>query len=128
MHTKTKKFLAKYQLSIEDLNEILYKENGTILPLFDDLKTTKTSESQLRIALLQALILGIETGDFTFDGEQVRRECQLRKCYDSANFTSTFKNNAVLFDNFEKYDKETPLVRLSEEGRKRLAEVIKDLK
>jgi hypothetical protein len=128
IHVKAKKFLEKYQKTIGDLNQILYKEGDELRPLFEDLKTTKTSESQIRIALLQALTSGIGSGEFQFDGEEVRKECQARKCYDAGNFSANFKNSADLFDGFEKYDKQSPTIRLSEVGRSALARVIDELR
>ena len=128
VHVKARKFLEKYQKTIGDLNQVLYKEGDELRPLFEDLKTTKTSESQIRIALLQALTSGIRSGEFQFDGEEVRKECQARKCYDAGNFSANFKNSANLFDGFEKYDKQSPTIRLSEEGRMALARVIDELR
>lgn len=128
VHVKAQRFLAKYGKTIEDLNQIFYKEAGELRPLYEDLKTTKTSESQTRIALLHALLSGINTGEFQFDGEEVRKECQTRKCYDANNFSANFKNNSGLFDGFEKYEKQSPTIRLSEAGRESLAKVISELR
>jgi hypothetical protein len=127
LHVKAKKFLEKYSLSIADLNQIFYKEGESILPLYEDLKTTKASESQIRIGLLQAFVSGIKSGDFEFDGEVVRKECQDRKCYDGGNFSANFKNNATLFDGFEKYDSKNPVIRLSEAGRQALSKAIGEM-
>src|ERR1035437_1316759 len=107
LHLKARRFLEKYSRSVADLNQIFYKEGDDLKPLYEDLKTTKITESQIRLALLAALKEGIKTGDFVFDGETVRAECQLRKCYDKANFAATFKRNAALFDAFESYDSES---------------------
>jgi hypothetical protein len=82
LHVKAKRFLEKTGTTIEELNQVFYKEGEEIRPLYEDLKTTKVAESQIRIALLQALASGIKTGEFQFDGEEVRKECQTRKCYD----------------------------------------------
>lgn len=128
LHLKARKFLEKYGLTVADLNEVLFKEGEEFKPLFDDLKTTKLSESQIRIGLVEALKNGIKSGDFQFDGEAVRAECQIRKCYDAANFSATFKNNASLFDGFEGYKKAEPIIRLSETGRKKLSDLIGELK
>jgi hypothetical protein len=128
LHVKARKFLEKYEKTIDDLNQILFKEGEEFRPLFEDLKTTRTSESQVRIALLQALISGIKSGEFQFDGEEVRKECQARKCYDANNFSANFKNNASLFDGFDKYEKQSPVIKLSEAGRKALAQVIGELR
>ncbi|MFX0203854.1 MAG: hypothetical protein ACFFCW_47760 [Candidatus Hodarchaeota archaeon] len=127
LHVKLKKFLQSSNLTVDHINQIFYKEGEKILPLYDDLKTTKSSESQLRIAMLQALKNAMYSGEFDFDGEEVRAECQLRKCYDSPNFAANFKNNKDLFDDFTKYNKKSPVIRLSSEGKSGLAELIRDL-
>lgn len=127
MHLKVRRFLQKYNLTLEDLNQIYYKQGAEILPLYEDLRTTRMAESQIRIALLQALRAAISTGDFEFDGEEVRAETRARKCYDRGNFTANFKNSASLFDGFQKYEKKSPVVRLSEDGRSELAGLIREL-
>jgi hypothetical protein len=127
LHLKAKKFLEKQGLSLDDLNELFYKEGDAIRPLFEDLKTTKASESQIRLGLLSALQNAIQKGEFEFNGEDVRLQCQLRKTYDKANFKANFRNNRRLFDKFENYEKDKPIVRLSEEGREALAKLIKEL-
>jgi len=128
LHLKAKKFLEKQGLSLDDLNELFYKEGDAIKPLFEDLKTTKSSESQIRLGLLSALRNAIQNGEFEFSGEDVRQQCQLRKTYDATNFKANFRNNRRLFDKFESYDKEKPIIRLSEEGREALAKLIKELR
>jgi hypothetical protein len=113
---------------LEQLNELFYKENDEYKPLYEDLKTTKTSESQIRIALLLALNKGLATGDFEFSGEAVRKECIARKCYDSGNFTKYFNNAGNLFDGFNGYEKTQDTIRLGEEGKKKLSALIKELR
>ena len=125
---KARKFLEKYGRSIDDLKQLFYKDGEDITPLYEDLKTTKITESQIRISLLAALREGMKTGEVVFDGESVRTECQLRKCYDKANFAAIFKRNAVLFDGFEAYDPESPKVRLSEGGKEQLSNLIVELR
>ena len=127
LHIKARKFLSKYSVSVDDLNQILYKEGDQFLPLYEDLKTTRAAESQVRIGLLQALIWALQTGEFQFDGEAVRKECQERKCYDGNNFATNFKNNSSLFEGFSRYSAKSPTIRLSEDGRKELAELIREL-
>jgi hypothetical protein len=127
LHVKARQFLKKSTLSVEHINQLFYKEEGNFLPLYDDLKTTQAAESQIRIALLHALLNGMHSGDFEFNGESVREETTMRKCYDPANFTAIFKKNQVLFDGFDKYDKRHPTIRLSAEGKERLAEIIREL-
>ncbi len=127
LHVKARQFLKKSSLTIEHINQLFYKEEGNFLPLYDDLKTTKASESQIRIALLHSLLQGMHTGDFEFNGESVRGEAQVRKCYDGPNFVTHFKNSKELFDGFSKYSKTSPTIKLSTDGKAKLAEVIKDL-
>jgi hypothetical protein len=125
---RARKFLEKYGRSIDDLNQLFYKEGDDLKPLYEDLKTTKSTESQIRIALLAALREGLKSGDFVFDGELVRAECQLRKCLDKKNFAAIFKRNASLFDAFESYVADTPKVRLSESGKEQLSNLIAELR
>ena len=127
LHVKARQFLKKSSLTIEHINQLFYKEEGNFLPLYDDLKTTKASESQIRIALLHSLLNGMHTGGFEFNGESVREEAQVRKCYDRPNFSAHFKNSKELFEGFSKYSKTTPTIKLSTDGKAKLAEVIKDL-
>ncbi len=127
IHIKASRFLERYEVSLEQLNSVYYKQNDDFRPLYDDFKTTKTSESQLRVALLQSLQAALKTGEFEFNGEAVRSECIQRQRYDGSNFSSYFNKNKTLFDGFEKYDKKTPMMRLSETGRAKLADVVKKL-
>ncbi|MBI5404513.1 MAG: hypothetical protein HY959_14080 [Ignavibacteriae bacterium] len=127
LHVKVKQFMKKESVSIEQISQIFYLENGILKPLYDDLKTTKASESQLRIALLESLKNAIQIGSFHFNGEDVRKETVQRKCYDPANFATYFKYNKTMFDNFKTYDKNNPNISLSSEGKSRLAEIIKTL-
>ena len=127
LHVKVKSMMKKEGVTIEQINQIFYKEDGEIKPLFDDLKTTKAAESQIRIALLNALKNAIHAGEFKFDGEEIRKDTQQWKCYDAPNFAANFKNNKALFDNFDAYDKSNPGISLSTDGKTKLAEVIKAL-
>lgn len=126
LHVKARKFMERYSITLDHLNQLFYKEGGDIKPLYEDLKTTRMAESQIRAALLLALLSAMKTGEFVADGEIVRDEVQQRKAYDKTNFAKNFKNSANLFEGFESYEKETPL-RLSEDGRKELAELIQEL-
>jgi len=127
LHVKARQFLKKAGVSIDQINQLFYKEESNFLPLYDDLKTTKGSESQIRIALLHALLNGMQKGDFEFSGESVREEAQVRKCYDAANFATNFKNSNELFEGFTKYSKVNPKLKLSAAGKTKLAEIIKEL-
>ena len=126
IHVKARKFMEKYKVTIEQLNQLFYKEGSKILPLFDDLKTTRTAECQVRVALLKALVAALLSGEFQSNVEEIRSECQAMKCYDMNNWNNNFQNNASLFD-FDKYTKSLTTVRLSEEGKKELAELIGEL-
>jgi len=126
LHMKARKFLDKYGVSISEVNNLFYKEGTAIKPLYEDLKTTRMAESQIRITLLQALLSVLSDGDFTAQVDSVRAECRDRKALDANNFAANYKNNGSLFD-FDKYDKDTKSLRLSENGRKELAQLIKEL-
>jgi hypothetical protein len=128
LHLKAKKFLTDYDITLDDINQLFFMEGKNIQPLYDDLKTTKASETQIRIGLLQALRTGMTDGNFQFSGEDVRTECQERKAYDKNNFPANFKNSAGLFAGFDKYDKASPILKLTDAGKKRLAETIAEMK
>jgi len=126
VHLKVRRLLEKSGLTVENLNQLFYKEDNNILPLYDDLKTTRVSESQIRITLLQCLHEAIKSGDFKANLDAVRDEAVTRKCYDVKNWANNFNNNAHLFD-FEKYSKKIKIVSLSETGKTELANLIKEL-
>lgn len=128
-HIKVKKFLQDNKIDAAVLNKLYYKENGSILPLYDSLKSTRMSECQIRLALLTAFENSYSdgNGEMRFNGEVVRQRCQDMKCYDTPNFSSIFKKNSKYFDNWnEKYDKTVDYV-LSAEGKKELANTLLDL-
>lgn len=118
--------MQKHSVTIEAINGLFYREGDAILPLYEDLKTTRASEAQVRIALLQAFRAALETGEFQAETESIRQECQDRKCYANNNFGNNFNNNATLFD-FEKYSKATDRMKLSVRGQTELAELIREL-
>lgn len=126
LHLKMKRFMEKEKVTIAELNRLFYREGDRTLPLFDDLKTTRMSESQIRVTLLQCLVTAMNSGEFDADLDAIRTECTQRKCYDSANFLANFRNNGTLFD-AGKIDRMTKSLRLSDAGKKELADVIKEL-
>lgn len=126
LHVKVKRFLEKHDLSVDHLNQLFYKEADSILPLYDDLKTTRTSENQIRITLLQCLLSAIRTGLFQTTVEAARGEAETRKCYDRRNWGNNFTNNSSLFD-FKKYTKAVTRITLSDQGKCELAGVVKEL-
>ena len=127
LHVKTKKFLESSGLKISHVNNLFYREGDEILPLYEDLGSTQLAETQIRIALLQAFRNALETGEFQFNGEVVREETKTRKAYDAGNFTANFNNNAALFDGFSKYDSKSATIKLSVQGKKRLADLVSTL-
>ena len=124
LHMKTKKFLEKGDVTLVQLNELFYKDGDKFESLSVDLKVTKMSEAQMRVALLQALQNSLDSGDFQTTVEAVREECKARKTYDQANFAANFKSSAYLFD-FETWSRDVTDLRLSEDGKKELAAVVK---
>ena len=124
LHMKTKKFLEKYEVTLAQLNELYYKNDEVFESLSVDLKVTKMSEGQIRIALLQALQNSLSSGNFQTTVEAVREECKARKTYDSTNFTAHFRNNAEVFD-FGAWSSDLTELRLSETGKKELAIAVK---
>jgi hypothetical protein len=126
IHVKVKRFMEKNAVTLDDLNLVFYKEGDAFMPLFDSLGTTKTSQSQIRVALLRCLRTALATGEFECPLEEVRTECQQRKCYDRDNWRNNFVNNGSLFDN-DTFTKDVTL-KLSDDGKKELATVVKALK
>ena len=86
----------------------------------------------IRELRIQLSALGAATAADTFFNEIQARfgttANNTTSAADLANFAANFKNNSTLFDGFEKYDKKRPRIRLSEDGRKELAELIRELR
>ncbi len=127
LHLKARRFLDKHSLTVNDVNQLFYKEGDQILPLYENLKTTRTSESQVRITLLQCLHNAIRSGNFKTSVEAIKEEAGTRKCYDVNNWNNNFTNNASLFD-FKHYSKKVQTINLSDQGKTELADLIKELK
>lgn len=72
LHIKTRKFMEKGEVTLTQLNELFYKKDDAFESLSVDLKVTKMSEAQIRIALLQALHNSLASGDFQTTVEAVR--------------------------------------------------------
>lgn len=126
LHMKTKKFMSSNELTLEHINNVFYKEGDKFELLITDFGAMNMTEGQLRIASMQTLHHALTDGDFTTTVEAVRDECKMRKCYDGPNFARNFKVNAETFD-FGEWSKEVTELRLSEVGKKALAEVVKNL-
>lgn len=125
LHAKIKAFVTKGDVTLEQLNDIFYKENDSIRPLYDDLKTTKMSDAQIRLALLGALENALTSGDFVIELEKIRKMCELHKCYDAGNFTTNFKKSKSYFT--EEYKKGLTMFTLSAEGKKQALAVVSEL-
>lgn len=126
LHMKTKKFMSSNDLTLEHMNNVFYKEGDKFELLITDFGATNMTEGQIRIASMQALHHALTDGEFTTTVEAVREECKMRKCYDTSNFARNFKVNVEKFD-FGEWSKEVTELRLSEAGKKALAEVVKTL-
>lgn len=126
-HVKIQKFLDSNGISMEVINELYYKENQKLMPLYDTLKSTSMSECQIRLALLTAFENAQLTGEMTFNCEVIRSRCQAMKCYNAKNFAAYFKGSSDLWDNWpEKYDGSLD-INVSSDGKKKLAEIMLDL-
>ena len=123
IHLKAKKLLEQ-GVTIEDINNIFYKEEEELKPLFDDLKSSKMSESQIKLALLEALRNAIQTGEFKFNVDSIKQQCDTYKCFDSPNFATNFRNQKGLFN--EDYKKGVNMT-LSSKGKNNLVKIIKEL-
>jgi hypothetical protein len=125
IHTKAKALIKNNGMTIEDINNLFYKEGGEFKPLFDDLKTTKMADSQIRLALLEALKNALKDGEFRFSIETVRSLCDTHKCYDKSNFAANFRNNKSLFA--DEYKKGATEIQLSPQGKKELSRIVEEI-
>ena len=128
-HVKIQRFFQSNGITVDHINELYYKEDGKIMPLYETLKSTSMAECQVRLALLTAFENAYvdNNGEMAFNCEIVRTRCQTMKCYNGKNFTSYFKQNESLWEVWpEKYETNL-VVTLSAEGKKELAKVLIDL-
>lgn len=128
-HIKIQKVLTSSGITDDILNELYYIENGKLMPLYDSMNSLKMSECQLRLCILTAFENSYNNGngDFSFNGEIIRKRCQEMKCYDSPNFATNMKNGSKYFDNWNgKYEKSTEYT-LSPEGKKLLPDILVNL-
>lgn len=128
-HIKVRKFLSSNGISINTINQLYYKEDGKLMPLYESLGSDQMVECQNRLVLLTAFENSFSNSgnEMIVNGETVRKRCQDMKCYDAPHFADTFRRYSSYFDNWnEKYDK-TAQYSLSQEGKKALATVLLDL-
>jgi hypothetical protein len=64
IHTKVRAILKNGDLTLDDINNLFYQEDSEFKPLFDDLKSTKMSDSQIRLTLLGSLRNALKNGEF----------------------------------------------------------------
>lgn len=125
VHTKVKALLKNGDLTIEDINNLFYQENSEFKPLYDDLKSTKMADSQIRLTLLGALKNALKDGEFKISVEEIRSLCDAHKCLDGANFAANFKKSKDLFT--EEYKKGTTDIFLSPAGKKELIKIASEI-
>lgn len=112
--------LTQYGVPEDKIQKLFLIAGTDIRPIYT-IKTTKKSDAQMQISLLTALENALKPGGrFEFSIEDVRQRCINQKVYDSANFSTHFKNNSKLFEELD--DKEH--VTLSPDGKSELAEAI----
>jgi hypothetical protein len=120
---RVKAFMKRTNVTAPQIDKLFHIEDNQYEPIWT-VQVTKFSKAQVQIALLQSLQRALTSGEFSFDREQVRAECQNRKSYDSKNFKVNFQNNAKYFSGLEK---EEGLVSLTDEGMTTLAALITEL-
>jgi hypothetical protein len=64
LHMKTKKFLSSNGLTLENINNVFYKEGDKFELLITDFGATNMTEGQIRIAQMQALHHALVDGEF----------------------------------------------------------------
>lgn len=125
IHSKVKALFKKDELTLADINNLFYREGKEFKPLYDDLKSAKMADSQIRLTLLGALQNALDTGDFKIAVEEARRLCDTHKCYDKANFAANYKNYKALFT--DEYKKGVTELSLSPDGKKELVRIAAEI-
>jgi hypothetical protein len=126
LHMKTRRFMTNSSVTLDHINNVFYKEGDSFELLITDFGAKSMADAQMRVAMLQALHQALIDGEFTTTVQAVRQECKMRKSLDAPNFTANFRNNAAIFD-FGEWTKGITDLRLSDDGKKALAEVVKKL-
>lgn len=128
-HVKIQRFLNTNAISIDNINYLYYKEDGKLMPLYETLNSTNMSECQVRLALLTAFenSFSDSNGEMIFGCDVVRARCNAMKCYNASNFSSYFKNNISLWENWPDKPTKNSKISLSTEGKKELAKILLEL-
>ena len=128
-HVKIQRFLNNHNITIDNINYLYYKEDGKLMPLYDTLNSTNMCECQIRLALLTAFenAFSNNNGEMVFNCSEIRIRCNAMKCYNQANFSTYFKSNTTLWENWPDKPDKNLSIALSSEGKKELAKVLLDL-
>jgi hypothetical protein len=114
-------FLKKYS-GLEPLIEQLFIESdGKVERIYSSLKTSKKSEAQRRVILLQCLANAIMTGKFSAMVETVKQECKDFGIYESNLFTTYLKRDEEFFKSSDRSEQ----IELNEKGQLALAETLR---
>jgi hypothetical protein len=119
---RVKAFMKRTNVTAPQIEKLFHVENKQYEPIWA-VKVTKFSKAQVQIALLHSLQRALTLGEFSFDREEVKTECENRKSYDSKNFKVNFRNNDKYFSGLEK----NGLVSLTDDGMTALANLITEL-
>lgn len=101
-------------------------EDGAVLFVHEP-KTNKIARGQIEWALLLALKNGIESNILAADPEKGRSICQEKGFYDKANFLKNFRGATTAAYFTGPMDAQGEPQKLTTEGMKELAKVIKNL-
>lgn len=118
--------MQKTGLTQEDLSAVLMYEDQSVLFVHEP-KTTKVARGQVEWALLLALKNGIESNVLSADPEKIRSVCQEKGFYDKANFIKNFKGTTTAGYFTGAMEAQGEAQKLTTEGMKELAKVVKDL-
>jgi hypothetical protein len=113
---RVKAFMKRTKVTAPQIDQLFHIEGKQFEPIWA-VKVTKFSKAQVQIALLQSLQRALTSGEFSFDREEVRTECENKGSYDSNNFKVNFRNNEKYFSGLEK----DGLVSLTDDGMTALA-------
>jgi hypothetical protein len=119
---RVKAFMKRTKVTAPQIAKLFHIEGDQFVPIWT-IQGTKVSKAQVQTALLQSLQRALTSGEFSFNREEVRTECESKKCYDKTNFTANFRNNQKYFSGLEK----DGLVSLTDEGMTALAELVTQL-
>lgn len=119
-------FLQRHSITEDQLRALALVENGDV-HFIREPETTKVATGQIQWSLLLALKSALLGGEMSADPEAVRSICIEKGLYDKANFAANFKRSTgkVMFQKVPEPQGEA--VKLSAEGEKKLAELVKSL-